>query len=357
VRPRCVLLGPSVFSPSSVLVFLTGICKECRLRAVAMNLFFDMARLSIRMFRRAPTGIDRVEYAYAKELLNLPETTGVFTTPLFVGALRKTRALDLLQRVERAWGLGPGPAEDAAFQHVQRWLEASPDPEAKRTSRFHSHQGAISLVREAGFFPAHDFVRASARLNRWVDRSAPKPAVYFHCSHAQLDQMRRFEWLARKKLRSVFFVHDVIPIEYPEFCSPGAYGRHVQRLMTVSKLASLAIVNSDESRRAVRRALADRGARAPDMEVVPLGVDDAFLGPSAQGPVNAQSPYFLCVGTIEPRKNLLFYWPYGVGLSNGWARAHRDSCSPAVAAGKTRISSTSSSARGRLLLSSPKFRI
>ena len=77
-------------------------------------------------------------------------------------------------------------------------------------------------------------------------------------------------------------------------------------LMTVSKLASLAIVNSDESRRAVRRALADRGARAPDMEVVPLGVDDAFLGASTQGPVNAQSPYFLYVGTIEPRKNLLF---------------------------------------------------
>jgi glycosyltransferase involved in cell wall biosynthesis len=271
-----------------------------------MNLFFDMTRLSIRMFRRAPTGIDRVEYAYAKELLNVPETTGVFTTPLFVGALRKTRALDLLQRVERAWGLGRGPAEDVAFHHVQRWLEASPDPEAKRTRRFHSHQGAISLVREAGFFPARDFVRASARLNRWVDRSAPKPAVYFHCSHAQLDQMRRFEWLARKKLRSVFFVHDAIPIEYPEFCSPGAYGRHVQRLMTVSKLASLAIVNSDESRRAVRRALADRGARAPDMEVVPLGVDDAFLGASTQGPVNAQSPYFLYVGTIEPRKNLLF---------------------------------------------------
>jgi glycosyltransferase involved in cell wall biosynthesis len=130
--------------------------------------------------------------------------------------------------------------------------------------------------------------------------------VYFHCSHAQLDQIRRFEWLARKKLPSVFFVHDAIPIEYPEFCAPGAYVRHVRRLTTVSKLASLAIVNSEESRRAVRRALADRGARAPEMEVVPLGVDEAFLGASAQGPLGAQSPYFLCVGTIEPRKNLLF---------------------------------------------------
>ena len=270
-----------------------------------MNLFFDMTRLSIRMFRSAPTGIDRVEYAYAKELLDVSETTGVFTTPLFAGALTKTRALDLLQRVERAWRLGRGQAEDVVFQQVKDWLEAPLDPEAKRANRFRS-QRAISVMREARFFPARDLARASARLNRWIDRSAPKPAVYFHCSHAQLDRMRRFEWLVRKKLPSVFFVHDAIPIEYPEFCSPGAYGRHVRRLMTVSKFASLAIVNSEESRRAVKRALIDRGARAPDIEVVPLGVDDAFLAASAQRPIKAQSPYFLYVGTIEPRKNILF---------------------------------------------------
>ena len=131
------------------------------MRALAMNLFFDMTRLSIRMFRRAPTGIDRVEYAYAKELLNLPETTGVFTTPLFVGALRKTRALDLLQRVEQAWGLGRVPAEDVAFQHVQRWLEALPDPEAKRTRRFNFPPGGdLTLwARPASFLPTTLCVR------------------------------------------------------------------------------------------------------------------------------------------------------------------------------------------------------
>jgi glycosyltransferase involved in cell wall biosynthesis len=279
---------------------------EIIFQAAQMNLFFDMTRLSIRMFRSAPTGIDRVEYAYAKELLDVSETTCVFTTPLFAGALTKTRALDLLQRVERAWRLGRGQAEDVVFQQVKDWLEAPLNPEAKRANRFRSRGRAISVMREARFFPARDLARAPARLNRWIDRSAPKPAVYFHCSHAQLDQMRRYEWLAKKKLPSVFFVHDAIPIEYPEFCSPGAYGRHVRRLMTVSKFASLAIVNSEASRRAVKRALIDRGARAPDIEVVPLGVDDAFLAASAERPIKAQSPYFLYVGTIEPRKNLLF---------------------------------------------------
>jgi len=44
-----------------------------------------------RPCRSAPTGIDQVEYAYAKELLNVSETTGVFATPVFVGALRKSR--------------------------------------------------------------------------------------------------------------------------------------------------------------------------------------------------------------------------------------------------------------------------
>jgi hypothetical protein len=120
---------------------------EIMFQAAPMNLFFDMTRLSIRMFRSAPTGIDRVEYAYAKELLDISETTCVFTTPLFAGALTKTRALDLLQRVERAWRLGRGEGEDVVFQEVKDWLGAPLDPQAKRANRFRSHARGRLLSR------------------------------------------------------------------------------------------------------------------------------------------------------------------------------------------------------------------
>jgi hypothetical protein len=118
------------------------------LRAIFMNLLCDMTELSIRMFRSASTGIDRAEYAYAKDLLNVSETTGVFTTPLFVGALRKCRALDLLRRVERASRLGQGPAEDAVFvgvnsgESINQGALGAPRAEETEGSKFYEHSHA-----------------------------------------------------------------------------------------------------------------------------------------------------------------------------------------------------------------------
>jgi len=40
--------------------------------------------------------------------------------------------------------------------------------------------------------------------------------------------------------------------------------------------------------------------------VAPLGVDQWFLDPSSLEPPRAPHPYAVCVGTIEPRKNLAF---------------------------------------------------
>ena len=257
------------------------------------------------MFRTAPTGIDRVEYAYARELLGADEAIGVLTTPLFTGALRRSRALDVLARVERAWNLGENESTDRVFQSLKLWLEAPFSAGAKRAARFVLPDKARSFLREADFFPARDLIRAKTRLQRWLN-GVECDTVYFHCSHTQLDRARSFNWLAKRQIASVFFIHDAIPIEYPEFCSPGADERHVKRLMTVSKFASLIIVNSEQSRRAVRRALNDRGAGEPRIEVVPLGIEKAFCDEPEKTAIRCTTPYFLCVGTIEPRKNLLF---------------------------------------------------
>jgi hypothetical protein len=143
-----------------------------------MNLLFDMTILSIIAFRSASTGIDRVEHTCTKELHNVSETTGVFTTPLFVGALRISRALDLSRRAERAWRLGRGP-EDAVFQQVQGWLEAPPDTEAKRAQRFSiAAKSDLNHARGRLLSPLRLHARAD-RLNRWIGRGVPKPAACF----------------------------------------------------------------------------------------------------------------------------------------------------------------------------------
>jgi glycosyltransferase involved in cell wall biosynthesis len=155
-------------------------------------------------------------------------------------------------------------------------------------------------------FPIRDILRAQVRLRRRISQAGQSPIVYFHSSHTQLDKPERFAWLKRHRMPSVFFIHDVIPIDFPEFCSPGARERHLRRLKTVSELASLLLVNSEYTAAALTRHLCERGWRRPPIGVAPLGVDQWFLDRKALAPPRAKHPYAVCVGTIEPRKNLTF---------------------------------------------------
>ena len=271
-----------------------------------MKLFLDITRLATRIFLNGPTGIDRVEYAYAQHMLDDPGTVCVFTAPVFSGAIRAGRARDILRRVAHAWRLDVKAEADPVFGALRGWLDQPLDFQASRPPRFLSAKGWPARLRDADFFPLWDVIRADARLARRIDRTGAEPNMFFHCSHSQLQKSERFRWLRAAGMRSTFFVHDAIPIEFPEFCAPGALERHVGRLSTVSANATLAIVNSQDSRRAVEAALGARGLRSPEIAVVPLAVDPAFVEVGRAPPQRPKIPYFVYVGTIEPRKNLLF---------------------------------------------------
>jgi glycosyltransferase involved in cell wall biosynthesis len=160
-------------------------------------------------------------------------------------------------------------------------------------------------------YPVRDLFRSPTRLKRWQSRTAMADAVYLNASHNQLETPQRLAWANRSNMRSVFFIHDTIPIDYPEFVAPVNCGRHEQRMMTTSSMAALVIVNSTATKHRIESFLSGAGLRVPDITIVPLGVADAFLrvgaemrGRPIQGP--PAHPYFVTLSTIEPRKNLLF---------------------------------------------------
>ena len=69
------------------------------------------------------------------------------------------------------------------------------------------------------------------------------------------------------------------------------------------RLADLVIVNTDGTARALRRHFAEDGFSIP-IAAVPLGID--IRAPALAGvPAGGARPYFLCIGTIESRKNHL----------------------------------------------------
>jgi glycosyltransferase involved in cell wall biosynthesis len=115
--------------------------------------------------------------------------------------------------------------------------------------------------------------------------------------------------LRREQARFVCLVHDLIPIEYPEFARPDGAERHRARIETIVTLCDSIITNSDATRLSLQQHLA-RAGRDPLIRVAHLGT---AMRAGAGAPPPAASPYFVCIGTIEPRKNHLL-------LLNLWRR-------------------------------------
>ena len=85
-----------------------------------------------------------------------------------------------------------------------------------------------------------------------------------------------------------------------------------ERLTTVINFANHIVVPSDEVRENVERRMVGTGHRVP-VTVSPLGVD---IGPVPLDAEKSERPYFVVIGTIEPRKNHKL-------LLEIWERMHR----------------------------------
>lgn len=105
--------------------------------------------------------------------------------------------------------------------------------------------------------------------------------------------------LRRLGAAPVFLVHDLIPISHPEYCRPGELERHQRRMDAALRISRGLIANSRETLRDLQ-AYADR----QDLAMPPAIA--AHLAPPvlpSPGSNPLGRPYFVMLGTIEPRKN------------------------------------------------------
>lgn len=108
-----------------------------------------------------------------------------------------------------------------------------------------------------------------------------------------------------KRIKRVTFIHDLTPIKLPEYHR--WHSQMLQRifLKRILKKTHLILTNSKNTSKDL---VAHYPFTKDKNEVLLLGKDSRFQ-PSQHEDVihdyNIESPYFLCVGTIEPRKNLV----------------------------------------------------
>jgi glycosyltransferase involved in cell wall biosynthesis len=244
------------------------------LRPVAGEVILDVSRLLSRVRHATPSGVDRVEMAYARGLCAVygPRLQFAAVHPFGIyGRVPRSRMLRYLDSLEQRWSDGQPRSQKRSIAAVLPTLVGLlPRP-----------------VRGGG---GGVYVQASPH-------HLVKPAL-----------VRRI--LKREQAQFLCMVHDLIPIEYPEYARPNGARLHQQRVQTIAAMADAIIVNSSATGDSLKPWLAKVG-RHIDVRVALLGTLDIPLPPGPSP--SSDSPYFLCVGTIEPRKNHLL-------LLNLWRR-------------------------------------
>jgi glycosyltransferase involved in cell wall biosynthesis len=242
-------------------------------RGSAPDVILDISRLLSRVALKAPTGVDRVEMAYARRLLELAPDRLSFAAihPCGLYGRLATKAV-------------------AAFldDTLQAWGHEGPPP------------GRLARVTS----PVAPLWRLLPQFAVEPIAARHRPRVYLQVSPHHLDQPQRVRRiLLRERARFVCLIHDLIPIEHPEYARPKGADQHQRRMDTVAALAD-GVITASECVRQSFQAHLRRSSRAIAIKVTPLGVERSGL-PAPAPTLRDATPYFVAVGTIEPRKNHL----------------------------------------------------
>lgn len=273
---------------------------------------YDITRLVTRVLNRTPNGIDRVDHAFAGHFVD-PSVdnrfgviaTGVLRPRLFTAPASRA-AID---GIAVHWGEETDPEQDPAYRKVVTCLAGSPDPATHRV-------GSVPRVAQGRSGRVAGVLRwckdHGAPVGRSPRKALPRGARYVNVSQFPMWIASYFEWLeARPDIKAVFFVHDLLPLEMPEYFREPERERHLRRLANLARFGSAVIVTTEIVKESLEDHLASLGRTGMPILVAPTPVASVFGSPPCPEAALADTPYFVMCGTIEPRKNhlmLLHAW-------------------------------------------------
>ncbi len=234
---------------------------------------------------RRPSGVDRVCLAYLRAVLadDVP-CFGLVRTGLGYVLLDQLGMQVCLEAIEgqRDW---PAPDFVSRLRHRAGSPRRVPDTMAR--------QVAIARVRPRG-------------LGRMLRRHLPAGSVYLNVDQTTFTTRVAQAVKSVKGGKITVFLHDTIPLDHPQYQTTKSVEKLAAILKRCASYADLILTNSHVSASDITRHMAPLG-EVPPVEVAHLGVEvDFFESENNDGGVSVAAPYFLCLGTIEPRKNIAF---------------------------------------------------
>lgn len=259
------------------------------------KIVFDISHLVTRLNQAATTGIDRVDLAYARHLIR--------------GRLRADAAIQYGLFSPHVLSAGRMRSLVDLFEHHQFEHDSSNPPEMLALGPRTTGQAAERPERPPQFGPiarARRFIsQSSYRIFHDVGATVPRDAIYLNVAQHAFEHHRFFRWLDnRPDILPVFLIHDLLPLDFPEFFPPGYQQRFERRVETMIARARAIITTSQEVAERIRIEYRER-----DLVPVPIHIE-ALASPlewtpslGDHGGVFGDTPFFLLVSKIEPRKN------------------------------------------------------
>jgi glycosyltransferase involved in cell wall biosynthesis len=285
-----------------------GLAKTAAPGATPRPVVYDMSHLIARLRAETGTGIDRIDLAFA---------THFFSTTLHGEAVRygsgpprriaAAWAQEFTRAAQQVWT----QAETAQTQSLWAWLDAPPGARPRPRPQPRSRNSAPAWGRRLLSWAGH-FI-GNAR------RAVPPRAVYINVGYHRFEHPRFFAWLAqRPDVDGVFMIHDLLPLDYPEYFAPGEADKFRARIATALRYAGAFLVSTEAVRRRLQREIEARGLPERPIWAQPFPSPLADYQTAGRKPAR---PYFVVIGTIEPRKNHLL-------LLNLWREMARQATPP-----------------------------
>lgn len=277
-----------------------------------LKIVYDFSRFVDYIFSQGPTGIATVDMAYAEFLIRNPKHFAAgYHEKWWVKTLFSHRTLIRIVRLIRShWNSSD---RNSLRIGVSKWLKN----ENSSTRRFQTKSNSrVWLSRKAGSlflqWPFHNLFQ-----------KIPRGAIYLNVSYANLKHPKSLDWLKRRSdILPVFLLHDLIPLERPNFFWDQHQDVFKAQLRQILDHASLIIVPTEHVRKGLLQAAGSFGMKKPTIKVIHFPPSPEFLEHRNDAlQRNSVAPYFVVCGTIEPRKNHKF-------LLNIWKEIVSEGTSP-----------------------------
>ncbi len=267
---------------------------------MSLTIAYDLTRMFLAPLSCAPRGIDRVDLAVARFFFVDTyeyEVVGLLPTPWGVRIFDASLVRAGIAYIEDLWAESNHLQADPQLASLAERIAT--DGQRTHTAPSLGPKRASKSRRILGEIAATGF-----SLGRPVRSALPQGAAYLNIGQISLALPVFHRWLFdRPDVAAIFMLHDVIPLEFPEFVDEASRNHHQRMVETAARHADGLIVSTRHARETISASIGEMESRKIPTFVRGLPLPEVFAQPRGAHPGLAACNYFVSCSTVEPRKN------------------------------------------------------